>query len=294
MAIQKRLTCDPCLGVSDIMAPFLQYFKEQGKYDMRGLIEPKVVPTWKTAPDPEWLASLHPLWMKVLRVAPACILPSKKLKDALEKIQREITRLNFSKVSDEIYFDNMDTLVRISASQLRILKKDSAQYQRTMKKASISQKEKVDELLSCIVVPDTSVGISNPAVDSPPGPQTLPVVPAPSNPTKVDDAPAGQEQNIFLKILQKQPSDPSEPRIIAPVTLTLASSSSQTPGTSEAQGMKVHMGSSSSVRIDLAFDEKELLANALALKIPDKKAKKPRRMLKSVFLVTELKPIMRW
>ena len=283
MAIQKRLTCDPCLGVSDIMAPFLQYFKEQGKYDMRGLIKPKVVPTWETAPDPEWLASLHPLWMKVLRVAPACILPSKKLKDALEKIQREITRLNFSKVSDEIYFDNMDTLVRISASQLRILKKDSAQYQRTMKKASISQKEKVDELLSCIVVPDTSVGISNPAVDSGAGPQTLPVVPAPSNPTKVDDAPAGQEQNIFLKILQKQPSDPSEPRIIAPVTLTLASSSSQTPGTSEAQGMKVHMGSSSSVRIDLAFDEKELLANALALKIPDKKAKKPRRMLKSVF-----------
>ena len=152
MAIQKRLTCDPCLGVSDIMAPFLQYFKEQGKYDMRGLIEPKVVPTWKTAPDPEWLASLHP----------------------------------------------------------------------------------------------------------------------------------------------KQPSDPSEPRISPPVTLTLASSSSQTPGTSEAQGMKVHMGSSSSVRIDLAFDEKELLANALALKIPDKKAKKPRRMLKSFFLVTELKPIMRW
>ena len=66
--------------------------------------------------DPEWLASLHPLWMKVLRVAPACILPSKKLKDALEKIQREITRLNFSRVSDEVYFDSMDQLIRISAA----------------------------------------------------------------------------------------------------------------------------------------------------------------------------------
>ena len=167
MAMSKRLTVDPCLGVSDIMAPFLQFFKEQGKYDMRALIEPKVQATWKTAPDPEWLASLHPLWMKVLRVAPACILPSKKLKDALEKIQREITRLNFSRVSDEVYFDSMDQLIRISASQLRTLKKDSAQYQRTMKKASISEKEKVDELLSCIKVPQSDINDATiPTVDS--------------------------------------------------------------------------------------------------------------------------------
>lgn len=109
--------------VNDTMAPFLSWLKESGKYDMASMVTPKASVSWKTAPDIDWLCELHPLFMKLLKVAKASILPSKNLKSALEKIQREVGRVNFSKTGDDVFFDQMDTYVRIAAGQLRALKK---------------------------------------------------------------------------------------------------------------------------------------------------------------------------
>ena len=39
MAMQTWLTCDPCLGVSDLMSPFFQYFKQQGKYELASTVD---------------------------------------------------------------------------------------------------------------------------------------------------------------------------------------------------------------------------------------------------------------
>ena len=56
MAMQTRLTCDPCLGVSDLMSPFFQYFKQQGKHELASTVDfgsaslrfyPKTVATMK-------------------------------------------------------------------------------------------------------------------------------------------------------------------------------------------------------------------------------------------------------
>ena len=98
MSLQKqRLTPDPCLGVGDIMSPVVSWLKEEGKYDLSSLLEPKISVTWKTAPNLEWLCSLQKLFEKLLKVVPACIFPSKKIRTALQKIQAEVTRINFSR-----------------------------------------------------------------------------------------------------------------------------------------------------------------------------------------------------
>ena len=280
MAMSKRLTVDPCLGVSDIMAPFLQFFKEQGKYDMRALIEPKVQATWKTAPDPEWLASLHPLWMKVLRVAPACILPSKKLKDALEKIQREITRLNFSRVSDEVYFDSMDQLIRISASQLRTLKKDSAQYQRTMKKASISEKEKVDELLSCIKVPQSDINDATiPTVDSA-------MVASGSGNASGSGHASGSGNASGSGIGSGNASGSGNVAIFQQILQGLPTEEKATAGTMvPVAATDIAQVSKTTCRLtfDLSMDDKQVLAHALGLQVTPRsnQRRKPRKRKKS-------------
>ena len=98
MSLQKqRLTPDPCLGVGDIMSPVVSWLKEEGKYDLSSLLEPKISVTWKTAPNLEWLCSLQKLFEKLLKVVPACIFPSKKIRTALQKIQAEVTRIKFSR-----------------------------------------------------------------------------------------------------------------------------------------------------------------------------------------------------
>ena len=79
MSLQRqRLTADPCLGVGGIMSPMVTWLKEQGKYDLASLLEPKAAVSWKTSPNLEWLCSLESLFEKLLKVVPARILPSKK------------------------------------------------------------------------------------------------------------------------------------------------------------------------------------------------------------------------
>ena len=96
---------------------------------------------------------MEKLFEKLLQVAPACIFPSKKVRVALQKIQTEVTRINFSRKDDETFFDRMDLLLRTAASQLRDLNQQLVVYQRTIKRSSVKEKQKVDGLLVLIKLP---------------------------------------------------------------------------------------------------------------------------------------------
>eukprot|EP00435_Cladocopium_sp_Y103_P056866 s754_g19.t1 len=213
MSLQKhRLTADPCLGVGDIMSPVVSWLKEEGKYDLSSLLEPKTSVTWKTAPNLEWLCSLEKLFEKLLKVAPACILPSKKVRVALQKIQTEVARINFSRKDDETFFDRMDLLLRIAASQLRDLKQQLVVYQRTMKKASVREKEKIDGLLMLINLPGNEVEADPQKKPEPLKQPCTALVPyvAPKSPkttkTTRPQSP-NSSRNIFSRILSKKLSD---------------------------------------------------------------------------------------
>ena len=267
MALSKRLTADPTIGVNDLMKPFLAWFKESGKYDLASMLTPKSHVSWKTAPDIDWLADLHPLFMKLLKVAKASILPSQKLKSALEKIQREVCRINFSKNADDQFFDMMDN-VRIAASQLRTLKKETLAYARSVKKASIQQKEKLDDMLSLIQFPQDEVetgllvGVSS---TSPPTMATS-VVAVSDKAASVNEG-VEVKLSIFKKILQKRPSD--ENAMPAAVDRPSSASSSKEPSGCRIKGR---------LTFDLSVDDKELLATALGSEpTPSKDLEKPKK-----------------
>ena len=255
---RQRLTADPCLGVGDIMSPMVTWLKEQGKYDLASLLEPKTAVSWKTSPNLEWLCSLESLFEKLLKVVPACILPSKKVRLALQKIQSEVARINFGRKDDDTFFDRMDLLLRIAASQLRDLKQQLVDYQRTMKKASVREKEQIDGLLMLIQLPANEAGAAPSTSHKKPEPKEpctalVPYV-APKTALPV---PGGSPKNIFSRILSKKLSDESAAPGNAKSPPRVAATSS---GTSS---------SSRSLKTEVAWDgfhrsEMDLLAEALS------------------------------
>lgn len=258
MSMSKRLTADPCLGVSDLQKPILQFLKETGSFDLGKLLEPQQAVSWKTAPNLAWLLQLKPLLEKLILVAPACIFPSKKLKVAIEKIQRETSRVNFSKQRDDDFFDRCDFLLRCAAAQLRNLKQEVGQYTRICKKSSVLEKNQLDELLSGIQLPEPEAPKKENSSPSKRGRKGSPkkavgctdlVLLQP----EVDKQPAVLPSgNIFKKILQRRESDESGLLLpAAEVNQTKASSSG-------SKGNRPILG------LDFSKDEVQLLAEALA------------------------------
>ena len=264
MSLQKqRLTADPCLGVGDIMTPVVSWLKETGKYDLSSLLEPKTPVSWKTAPNVAWLCSLEKLFEKLLKVVPACIFPAKKVRLALQKIQSEVARINFGRKDDDQFFDKMDQLLRIAASQLRDLKQQLSVYQRTMKKASASEKEKIDALLLLIHIPATEAEEGHQEKsqkNASPKETCTALVPYVAPKTKCSAAEASaycSPSNIYTRILSKKLSDESAGPGDAKSPPRLAATPS---GPSS---------SSRSLRREVAWDdfnrsEKDLLAEALS------------------------------
>ena len=164
----KRLTADPCLGISDLQKPILEFMKETGSYDLWKHLEPKDPQSWKTAPNIPWLMHLKPLMDKLLLKVPGCLFPASKLKKALEMIQKEVCRVNYSRKRDDEFFDKCGLWIRIAASQLRDLKKFPGEKQRALKKCSMQQHQKLEELLELV----------NLAADEQPVPQAQQPAPA--------------------------------------------------------------------------------------------------------------------
>ena len=191
-----RLVPDPSVCVLDLQQVINQFCKEKGSHDLWSLLapEPSKKVTWKTAPDPEWLHKISPFLIKLVSVVKNLVVASKKLKTAMVKIQpQEVSfnrtffcsnpifyffnwisllcllppcppvqrttqqRLNYSKMKDEQFFDQLDQYIRIGAAQIRTLKINQADFIRVAKKCSQEEKKAIEEILELVSVDPCSL-----------------------------------------------------------------------------------------------------------------------------------------
>lgn len=89
MAMKRRAVPDPSISVVDLQSCLQAFCQEQGSYDLHGLLVHQGAKkhSWKTAPDPEWMAQLAPLFKKLVLKARNLVLSGKKLKAAMMKTQ---------------------------------------------------------------------------------------------------------------------------------------------------------------------------------------------------------------
>lgn len=86
---RNRLAPDPSICVMDLETAIASFCKEKGTNDLWSLIAPTPGRkfSWKTSADLEFLTRVAPLFVKLAPIAANLVLPSKKLKAALLKIQ---------------------------------------------------------------------------------------------------------------------------------------------------------------------------------------------------------------
>lgn len=147
----SRLHPDPMVIVGDIQKALIEFMEEKGCNDLRLLVKAPTSVSWKSAPQEEWLSSHIALLIKMLvKTSPICVFASRKLKKAICKVNTEWKRCNYSKKHDTDFVDYIDEQIRIACHQYRTLKEDPLSQKRFFKKASVSEAEVVQEVLSLI------------------------------------------------------------------------------------------------------------------------------------------------
>ena len=107
-AQRTRVVADPSIGMADLLLVLETWLNVVGNSHMSSMLKPPQGTTWKTSAVPSWLCKLAPLWKSFLKLAPNGVLPSKKHRQALEKLQdRREVNLN-AKVSVEDFAITMD------------------------------------------------------------------------------------------------------------------------------------------------------------------------------------------
>lgn len=258
MAPKSRLSADPSVGVGDLQSAFKAFFEEEGSRDLHRLLKPPIAMTWKSAPLAEWLGekSMANLFKRLFDVHSNGVLTGKKLKSAIFKEQAVRGRLNFTKKHDSDFVDDMDEQLRIAAALYRDLKKDSGKYLRCTRKASLEEKEQLDEVLRKLQLgselPPEQVETEEE--------RASPVRPEPSS--------------VFSRVLQKEPSAPESPKSEAFVVVKKETSSSS------SLSLQVS-GSRPQLRRQLAFlemdkkEEEEMLKwMSTSVDVSKKKGKK--------------------
>ena len=201
---KQRASPDPLVSVGDIQKVFASFCRKEGTWDLNGLLfKTSLVKTWKNAPEASFLAgNVSQLCLALFKLSKHGVFASKKIRLALEKLQQESHRVNFSKFNDGDFFDMVDQQVRIACSMFRDLKASPSKYAACMRKASIVEKETVDGVLQHLVVTDVApeVGVTS---EKPLEPEEQ----------KVDKSPetAAPQVSIFKRVLQKKVSDASSP-----------------------------------------------------------------------------------
>ena len=86
-------------------------------------------------------------WISLLCLLPPC-----------PPVQRTTQqRLNYSKMKDEQFFDQLDQYIRIGAAQIRTLKINRADFIRAAKKCSQEEKKAIEEILELVSVDPCSL-----------------------------------------------------------------------------------------------------------------------------------------
>ena len=146
MALLKG-RADRSIGVADLMRPVQAFSEEMQDRNLLKLLSPTSGLTWKSAPCPEWLAKLGPLFKNYCSVSPNSVIPPKKHRQALTRLH-EASRQNFTKKADSDFIDYIDEVLRIAMAQLRVLKQSPVAKERAYKKATACEKETLDDMLS--------------------------------------------------------------------------------------------------------------------------------------------------
>ena len=201
----NRLVPDPSIGVSDLMVPLEEFMKVHKSRNLSVLLQRPVGITWKTSPSCTWLAHLGELMLGYAKVSPTLCLSSKKHKAALEKLQ-SIDKVNWTKKTDDDFFDWFDDSIRLACKQFRELKADALTKDRCFKKCSEKEIASISAVLEEMqtkeevfpAIPQSwNAGSSNAATSSQPVPlENLP------DETKTS-------LDIFKRALERKVSDAS-------------------------------------------------------------------------------------
>ena len=159
MAVSKlpRLVADPSLGVADMqnaLESFLDSDVQKVKPNLLELVKPPVGVTWKSAVSASYLHRVGPLLACYLKKARNGVLPSKKNKLALARLD-ECRSLNVSRSkSREDWTDFIDEMTRMALSHVRGLKISPVNKERLWRKSDTVQQQITQDLLDLLVLPN--------------------------------------------------------------------------------------------------------------------------------------------
>ena len=232
---KQRLVADPSIGVADLLQCIECWLDEKGASSILKELEPPSGTGWKTAVDPSWITKLGGLWKKFIANAPNGVIPSKKNRTALEKLQ-DRRQVNQGKRNPQDFAELCDEWIRIGLAQLRSCKQSQLIRARTMRKAGPDEQEMINDLISMLAeVPE-----ENEETATPPKPDPVPVakasapsgqVPAPTTQQGVSDQ--GEDVDplsVFEAINKKEALGESPTKVItSPIASRRPSSSSGSP-----------------------------------------------------------------
>ena len=155
---KPRVVADPSIGIADLLLVLETWLDAVGNSHMSSMLKPPKGTTWKTSAVPEWLCKLAPLWKSFLKLAPNGVLPSKKHRQALEKLQDRREVNPDGKLSVEDFAITMDEWIRIGLSQLRGIKGCELNRTRCLRKATPEEQETLEEVMGYLVEIDLEDG----------------------------------------------------------------------------------------------------------------------------------------
>ena len=147
---KSRLRSDPSLGIADLMRPFNKMLEHCNSRDIQKVLDAPPEMDWKSSPSVKWLCRQQVLFKSLLEIAPNTVVTSRKMKDALQRLQDE-EPINLTKRDDAVLWDYVDTKVRIGLAQLRELK-NNRDYclDRAMRKLSDPERDVLRTMLDMI------------------------------------------------------------------------------------------------------------------------------------------------
>ena len=207
---KPRLIADPSIGVGDLLECYEAWLDELNHNRLHSTIKPPGGTTWKTAPDPGWLLPLSSLWSKLLRLAPNGMIPSKKNRQSLERLQ-DVRNVNQGKNDKQRFADQVDEYMRIGLAQLRTLKQSELQKSRAMRKVTREEQQQLEELMSLMTEVEEE---PQAAASSTTQPQSTAMVPAggeqghdDSQESAAEPAVSKEAGILQLKMEELNPSD---------------------------------------------------------------------------------------
>ena len=216
-----RLSADPTIGVADLMGPLDQFMKDRGSRHLMEMLKPPEGVARKSAPDCNWIAKNASLWICYLKMAPNTMLPGKKHRIAIEKLDQQM-KTNFTKMTAEDFSDKIDFYVRMALKFIRELKQSAMTKERAYRKIDMEVQHTMTKILAFCTKVDKDSVVDDDDSQAPGEPQQLalcdgdPAEEEEPKPAFFERHPKSKAKakvspsKLFTKILTKKDSESSE------------------------------------------------------------------------------------